>query len=47
MKKIFTIFLFSIFILTANSQTIHWITFIDTTDENVGKIDINIQPFYQ
>lgn len=24
-----------------NAQTIHWLTFIDTTDPNVGKIDIN------
>lgn len=25
----------------ANAQTIHWLTFIDTTDPNVGKIDVN------
>ena len=24
-----------------NAQTIHWLTFIDTTDPNVGKIDVN------
>lgn len=24
----------------ANAQTIHWLTFIDTTDPNVGKIDV-------
>lgn len=25
----------------AYAQTIHWLTFIDTTDPNVGKIDVN------
>lgn len=25
----------------ANAQTIHWLTFIDTTDKNVGQLDIN------
>jgi len=24
-----------------NAQTIHWLTFIDTTDKNVGQIDKN------
>lgn len=27
--------------MMANAQTIHWLTFIDTTDPNVGKIDVN------
>lgn len=27
--------------LLANAQTIHWLTFIDTTDKNVGQIDKN------
>ena len=43
MKKM-TILLFVLLgILTMNiqAQTIHWLTFIDTTDPNVGKIDIN------
>lgn len=26
--------------LTMQAQTIHWLTFIDTTDDNVGRIDI-------
>lgn len=27
-------------ILTVNAQTIHWLTFIDTTDKNVGALDV-------
>ena len=27
--------------IMANAQTIHWLTFIDTTDKNVGQIDKN------
>lgn len=27
--------------MTLGAQTIHWLTFIDTTDLNVGKLDIN------
>lgn len=27
--------------LYANAQTIHWLTFIDTTDKNVGRLDVN------
>lgn len=27
--------------LASNAQTIHWLTFIDTTDPNVGAIDVN------
>lgn len=29
-----------VMIMTANAQTIHWLTFIDTTDDNVGAIDV-------
>lgn len=34
-----TILIFSILPFMTNAQTIHWLTFIDTTDENVGEID--------
>jgi hypothetical protein len=27
--------------ILASAQTIHWLTFVDTTDPNVGKIDVN------
>ncbi|WP_289194037.1 caspase family protein, partial [Xylanibacter caecicola] len=39
MKRI--LFLFFIFLLTcvSNAQTIHWLTFIDTEDPNVGILD--------
>ncbi|MCD8289877.1 MAG: caspase family protein [Prevotella sp.] len=40
MKKILLIYIMSIFVITSNAQTIHWLTFIDTEDSNVGKIDI-------
>lgn len=33
--------LISILPLVVSAQTIHWLTFIDTTDPNVGKLDIN------
>ncbi len=33
--------LFCLCALLGNAQTIHWLTFIDTTDENVGLPDIN------
>ncbi|MBQ0121709.1 MAG: caspase family protein [Bacteroidales bacterium] len=40
MKKILGLLL-SIFILgAAQAQTIHWLTFIDTTDKNVGSCDV-------
>lgn len=40
MKKIISL-IFSILISCAiQAQTIHWITFIDTTDPNVGQIDV-------
>lgn len=38
MKKLFIIILLATSI-TANAQTIHWLTFIDTTDEGVGEMD--------
>ena len=40
MKKII-LSLVCFFALAANAQTIHWLTFIDTNDENVGQIDVN------
>ncbi len=43
MKK--NLFIFLVLFLAVSAQiqakTIHWLTFIDTTDENVGKIDLN------
>lgn len=33
--------LISILPMALSAQTIHWLTFIDTTDPNVGKLDIN------
>lgn len=40
MKKVFFTFILSIcFAVSGQSQTIHWLTFIDTTDKNVGEID--------
>ena len=35
------IFLISALPLLTNAQTIHWLTFIDTTDPQVGEIDVN------
>lgn len=35
------ILFFSILPFIANAQTIHWLTFIDTEDENVGVLDKN------
>lgn len=39
MKKIFTVLFAILTCVIVNGQTIHWITFIDTTDPNVGQID--------
>lgn len=41
MKKITFVIalLFSVIVTQAQEKTIHWLTFIDTTDENVGEID--------
>lgn len=40
MKKILFTFLMSVLAIVADAQTIHWLTFIDTEDANVGKLDI-------
>ena len=40
MKRIFLILALFCLVLTANAQVIHWITFIDTTDGNVGEFDV-------
>lgn len=39
MKKIVIFIVFLVLAITSSAQTIHWLTFIDTTDPNVGKID--------
>ncbi len=41
MTRIISILIMSLVSILANAQTIHWLTFIDTTDPNVGKIDVN------
>ena len=41
MKKTIALLLLMIAALTTQAQVIHWLTFIDTTDKNVGKIDQN------
>lgn len=43
MKKlsVLLIVLFELLVVHIQAKTIHWLTFIDTTDSNVGKIDIN------
>lgn len=41
MKRFFfTILAMSLCFAATNAQTIHWLTFVDTTDENVGGIDV-------
>ena len=40
MRKILSIICASLITLIVEAQTIHWITFIDTTDPNVGAIDV-------
>lgn len=40
MKKLLTIVMAMCLTLAVNAQTIHWLTFIDTTDENVGQLDV-------
>ncbi len=40
MKKKLLTLLFALLPLLMNAQTIHWLTFIDTTDKNVGDVDI-------
>lgn len=41
MTRIVSILIISLVSILANAQTIHWLTFIDTTDKNVGQIDKN------
>jgi len=41
MKKFIISLFVCILTITANAQTIHWLTFIDTEDPNVGRLDIN------
>ena len=44
MKKIlFLYLLLSVFALDIQAKTIHWLTFIDTTDADVGEMDQNIR----
>ena len=40
MKKILLTACAVMMCIFANAQTIHWLTFIDTTDPNVGRIDV-------
>lgn len=40
MKKILTVIITLVLAITSQAQTIHWLTFIDTTDPNVGQIDV-------
>lgn len=40
MKRLLIIGLLSCLVSVINAQTIHWLTFIDTTDENVGELDV-------
>ena len=40
MKKILLTACAALMCVFANAQTIHWLTFIDTTDPNVGRIDV-------
>lgn len=40
MKKIISLICSILISCAIQAQTIHWITFIDTTDPNVGQIDV-------
>lgn len=40
MKRVFTIISILFIAISLKAQTIHWLTFIDTTDSNVGQIDV-------
>lgn len=40
MKKLFLSIMMGVFTIVTNAQTIHWLTFIDTEDANVGKLDV-------
>lgn len=39
MKKILLACIMGVFTIVSNAQTIHWLTFIDTEDANVGNLD--------
>ncbi len=39
MKKILFVFVMSVIAVISNAQTIHWLTFIDTEDADVGNLD--------
>lgn len=39
--KIAFFLLITVIVSSAHAKTIHWLTFIDTTDENVGEVDVN------
>lgn len=40
MKKLFLSIIMVLLTIASNAQTIHWLTFIDTEDANVGKLDV-------
>jgi hypothetical protein len=40
-KKVMALFVFAFAFSSMNASTIHWITFIDTDDRNVGELDKN------
>lgn len=40
MKKLFLSIIMGLFTIVSDAQTIHWLTFIDTEDVNVGKLDV-------
>ena len=47
MKRILIALCLSLICIYSSAQTIHWLTFVDTTDPNVGKIDVyNRQMLY-
>lgn len=39
-RKLIIMFVF-LLPMAVNAQTIHWLTFVDTTDPNVGRLDVN------
>lgn len=41
MKKILTFAFVLLVAISSGAKTIHWLTFVDTTDKNVGSLDIN------
>ena len=40
MKKLFLSIIMGVLTIVTDAQTIHWLTFIDTEDANVGKLDV-------